>query len=125
MHAARKETCDLALFPLGTVPLNRLYQPYSLPILLSRCLKSRYSPAAEPNPNSLITAYHNPGCGGTSPPRRRLKSRYNAAAESTQVADIRPARLLGGNGAAGEGAERTEAQATIERCDQVRAHWLN
>lgn len=50
---------------------------------------------------------------------RRTKSRYNAAAESTQVQDIRPARLLGGGSAAGDGAERTEAQAMIQRCDQV------
>ncbi|PRW39176.1 Structural maintenance of chromosomes 5 [Chlorella sorokiniana] len=49
---------------------------------------------------------------------RRTRSKYNAAAESTQVSDIRPARLLGGNGGAADGAERTEAQAMIQRCDQ-------
>lgn len=52
---------------------------------------------------------------------RRTKSRYNPAAESTQVSDIRPARLLGGNAGAADGAERTEAQAMIQRCDQVRS----
>lgn len=52
---------------------------------------------------------------------RRTKSRYNPAAESTQVSDIRPARLLGGNTGAADGAERTEAQAMIQRCDQVRS----
>jgi hypothetical protein len=56
---------------------------------------------------------------------RRTRSKYNAAAESTQVSDIRPARLLGGNGGAADGAERTEAQAMIQRCDQVSHVSLN
>lgn len=56
----------------------------------------------------------------TPPARRRTKSAYNAAAESTLVADIRPARLLTGAAGGDEGAERQEAEAEIERCSKVR-----
>lgn len=60
----------------------------------------------------------------TSPPcphhlRRRTRSQYNSAAESTLVSDIRLPRVLTGAAATDEGQERADAEAEIQRCTQV------
>ena len=68
-----------------------------------------------------------PACPGLPCPcaaRRRTQSRYNKSAESTLVADLRPARLLSGAAGADDGGERASALAEIQRIAQVRQGWL-